>query len=64
MNACAGCGGKYHSNVICIEVDDEVVSCLLRIRNGSLHNFCCKCRGDANGLTDVPADQSGSSFDQ
>ena len=61
---CAGCGAKFHSDVICIGVDDEVISCVLRVRNGALHYFCCKCRGVANGLTDVSNDQSGSSFDQ
>ena len=51
---CAGCGGKFHSDVICVGVDDEVISCLLRVRNGALQYFCCKCRGGANGLNRCP----------
>ena len=51
---CAGCGGKFHADVICVRVD-EVIGCLLRVRNRALQYFCCKCRGSANGLTGVPA---------
>ena len=61
---CSGCGGKFHIDVICVGVDDEVISCLLRVRNGALQYFCCKCHRGANGVTGVPADQSGSLLDQ
>ena len=60
---CAGFGGKFHSDVIYVAVDDKVITCLLMVRNEALQYFCCKCRGSANGRTGVPADQSGSSFE-
>ena len=61
---CACCGGSFHADVTCVGVDEEVIGCLLRVKNGALQYFCCRCRSRVNDQNSVPLNQSGSSVEQ
>ena len=48
----------------CVRVDEKVISCLLRVKSGALHDLCCRCRVSISGKSNFPAGQSDSALEQ
>ena len=41
---CSGCGKGFHPDTLCVGVEKEVVSVLLKDKVGAINYCCCECR--------------------
>ena len=65
--SCSVCCGKFHPDVSCLGVDEDVVRCLLKDTRGAVLYSCCRCRcSGRTGAACVPGEETGliSAFNQ
>ena len=56
---CSFCSGQFHSDIACVGVDEDIITCLLIENTGALQYYRYRCRSVSDGSAESIPGHSG-----